>query len=206
MRHLDKLIKRNYASVSGFVRVVLSELDFVFGTAGKFANPSIPNIRRVVFICLGNINRSAFASAVCAESGIHTVSFGLSTSTGAPAFHRAVKIAAEMGFNLTSHKAVGVADFIPEHGDLYLVMEIRHAKRLVSLGLPMSQIALLGFWSRPQRLHIHDPFEHDEEYFRSCFTLVESAVRNLALEMRQASSPACSISCSELGIRPEHTK
>jgi protein-tyrosine phosphatase len=47
-------------------------------------------VRRLVFVCLGNINRSAFGHVVAAGLGVRVVSIGLSTpTTGAPAFEKA---------------------------------------------------------------------------------------------------------------------
>ena len=127
MRHLGVLVRTNYASLKGYVRALLSELELITGSIDHFVCTDLSRVRRLVFVCLGNINRSAFADAVSAANCINSTSFGISTTTGTAAFYRAIKIAAEMGCNLGSHNATSIADFTPEFGDLYLVMEIRHA-------------------------------------------------------------------------------
>ena len=61
-----------------------------------------------------------------------------------------------------------------------MVMEVRHAHRLVAQGIPSNAIAMLGYWASPRRIHLHDPHMLPEPYFATCFTIIESAVRRLA--------------------------
>lgn len=180
---LNALIERNCASWKGLVRLGLGQVDLLSGRAAPFtAKIDLAKVERFVFVCLGNINRSAFTHVVAQECGLPVASFGLSTSTGQPAFPRGVEVAAEMGFDLGAHLTTDIGAFRPQQGDLYLVMEMRHAHHLIAKGYAPECIALLGYWSRPQRLHLHDPHKHSHDFFRSCFTLIRSAVENLARE------------------------
>ena len=185
---LSELIETNFASFKGFVRLLLAEVEFLLGRLDRWVHPDLRPIRRLVFVCQGNINRSSFAHALARDAGLRAASFGLSTTTGQPAFHRAVHVAREMGCDLEEHKATAWRDFVAGDGDLYLAMEARHARKLEELGFPKDRIALLGHWSRPRRLHLHDPHINSASYFRTCFTLIESAVRNLALESKRVGS------------------
>uniref|UniRef100_UPI001C200758 arsenate reductase/protein-tyrosine-phosphatase family protein n=1 Tax=Marinobacterium profundum TaxID=1714300 RepID=UPI001C200758 len=64
--------------------------------------------------------------------------------------------------------------------DLLLVMELRHAHWLQGmLGNSDAQIALLGNWARPRRLHIHDPHIYGKAYFEHCYAIIENATENL---------------------------
>lgn len=184
---LNALIERNFASWKGLVRLLLGELDHLRGRADVFTSPDLSQVRRFVFVCLGNINRSAFGHALAIGHGLPVASFGLVSSTGKPAFPRGVEVAAEMGVDMRSHLTTDLSDFVPQEGDLYLVMEMRHAQVLVVKGFQPDRIALLGHWSRPQRLHLHDPHEHSHDYFRTCFTLIRSAVDNLARQYKARS-------------------
>jgi protein-tyrosine phosphatase len=185
---VNAFVGRNYASKKALVRMLLGQLDLLMGRASPYTCADLGSVRRFVFVCLGNINRSAFAHVVAAGRGLPVASFGLVSSTGNPAFPRGVEVAAEMGFDMGAHVTTDISDFIPQPGDLYLVMEMRHARALVRKGYLPRQIALLGYWSRPQRLHLHDPHQHSHEFFRTCFTLIHSAVDNLAREYRAAVS------------------
>jgi protein-tyrosine phosphatase len=69
-------------------------------------------------------------------------------------------------------------------------MEIRHAKQLLARGISERAIALLGHWASPHRIHLHDPHTLSDAYFRSCFSLIHSAVINLSADLSSAASPS----------------
>jgi protein-tyrosine phosphatase len=147
-------------------------------------------VHRLVFVCLGNINRSAYAEAVAHGIGLGSrcISVGLATTSGAPATRQARQTAALHGRSLEMHHATDWSDYRYQAGDLLLAMEIRHVHRLMRLGIPAEAIALLGAWASPPRLHLHDPDTLCDAYFRSCFALIESAVRSLAADPAVAPS------------------
>lgn len=183
------LINGSFGTHRGLVRLALGEFEYLSGRLNNFLQPDLRNTRRLVFVCLGNINRSPFAENVAASIGMNTTSIGLSTSTGAPAFETAVVTAKRFGIDLTAHLATNFVDFSYIEGDLLLAMEVRHAQQLLALGVPESAVALLGHWATPHRVHIHDPHTLSDAYFRTCFSVIQSAVRELALECRRLESP-----------------
>lgn len=186
---LRHLIDTNHGTFRGWVRTLLAQLEFLLGRVKSYAQPDGKQVSRLVFVCLGNINRSAFAEQVARALGANTCSVGLSTTTGAPAFHKAIEAAPQFGLDLSRHKATDLKDYSFHPGDLLLVMEIRHANQLVAAGIPPASIALLGHWATPHRIHLHDPHTLSDAYFRTCFTLIHSAVCGLAAEMRSMQSP-----------------
>ncbi|MCB1918303.1 MAG: low molecular weight phosphatase family protein [Rhodocyclaceae bacterium] len=172
------------------MRYLLGQFEAVVGPAHRFRALDAPAVSRLVFVCLGNINRSAFGHAVALRDGLASTSIGLATTTGAPATPAARKVAREMGYSLDEHQATAISDFQRASGDLLLVMELRHAHRLLARGVPADAIALLGHWARPMRYHIHDPDTLSIEYFRSCFATIQAAVQGLATELKAANSPS----------------
>jgi len=68
-------------------------------------------VDRLVFVCLGNINRSAFAEQVARSLSANTCSIGLSTTTGAPAFDKAIETAPLFGLDLSHHRATNLKDY-----------------------------------------------------------------------------------------------
>ena len=186
---LRRVIDANHGTWRGLIRATLAQCEFVLGRLTVHTQPDATLVDRLVFVCLGNINRSAFAEKVAHTLGANTVSIGLSTTTGAPAFHKAVKTAPQFGIELSDHRATDIRDYSFRPTDLLLVMEIRHARRLISRGIPAQSIALLGHWASPHRIHLHDPHILSDAYFRTCFTLIRSAVNGLVAEMRAAHSP-----------------
>ena len=184
-----RLVDTNYGTFRGLVRVLLGQAEFATGRLNRHLRPDPVQIERLVFVCLGNINRSAFGEWVARKHGAKVCSIGLSTTTGAPAFHIAVDTAVRFGIDLSDHVATNLTDYQFQPDDLLLVMEVRHAKQLVAHGIPENAIALLGNWASPHRVHIHDPHTLSAAYFRTCFTLIKSAVDNLTADLRSSGSP-----------------
>lgn len=180
-------VSRNHGTVRGWVRTLLAQAEFLVGrlTPWTTAQLSGSKPQRYVFVCLGNINRSAFAAEVARRCGLPCASIGLSTATGLPAYEKAIVQAKAMGYDLTAHRATHIADYGWREGDLLFAMEVRHVRWLIDSGIPSSAIALLGFWAAPQRIHLHDPHTLSNDYFATCFTLIESAVRKLSVSMDQ---------------------
>jgi len=186
---LKQVIDVNHGTTRGLVRAMLAQLEYIVGRLEQHTHPVAKDVDRLVFVCLGNINRSAFAEQVARALGANACSIGLSTTTGAPAFHTAVSIAPHFGMDLARHQATDLKDYTFRPADLLLTMEIRHAKQLVAMGIPEKSIALLGHWASPHRIHLHDPHTLSEAYFLTCFTLIHSAVHGLIANLRTAQSP-----------------
>jgi len=176
-------IQDRYASKRGLARLALAHLESTVGRLTEFQSVEFNTVQRFVFVCLGNICRSPFAECVARARGVNAVGFGLSTTTGAPAFELAQSAAEKFSLDLSAHKATDFTDFILQDTDLLLVMEVRHARRLKQMiGESRAQIALLGHWGKPRRLHIHDPLEHSPIYFENCFQSIFGATDRLAAE------------------------
>lgn len=189
-RHrLVQVLRSNHGTLRGWVRHLLAQGEYIAGRIDPFLSLDAQHTRRLVFVCLGNINRSAFAAEVARRHGAHAVSIGLSTSTGAPAFPMATSTAREMGIDLGAHTATDLRDYEYRQGDVLVSMEIRHARRLRDSLVPMAPVVLLGHWTFPRRIHLHDPYRLSPEFFRSCFTLIQSGTVQLVRELREAGSP-----------------
>lgn len=183
------VVDTNHGTFRGFIRTTLAQLEFLLGRLNNHTQLNGSKVNRLVFVCLGNINRSAFAEQVARSLGANTCSIGLATTTGAPAFHKAIETAPQFGLDLTEHRATNLQDYSFCPTDLLLVMEIRHAHKLIAAGIPANSIALLGHWATPHRIHLHDPHTLSDAYFRTCFTLIHSAVHGLTASMRAVQSP-----------------
>ncbi len=173
----------NFGTYRGLVRLILGELEYLFGRLSLYTEPRTGDIQRLVFVCLGNINRSAFAAEVARVNGAHVISIGLSTTSGMPAFKNAISTAKLFGFDLGAHKALDFSDYTYLPGDLLLAMEVRHTRYLIRRGIPPRAIALLGHWGTPRRIHIHDPHVLSDLYFQTCFLILYSATKRLVREL-----------------------
>jgi protein-tyrosine phosphatase len=173
------VITRRFATARGAMRLVLSYAELATGLAGQLP-PDPAKVRRLVFVCHGNICRSAYAHVLARRAGAKVASFGLSTSSGKSAHPPVVAMAARRGVNMTAHRATDIDDFVPQEGDLLLAMETRHLRKLAAepsvAHLPRM---LLGAYARPPVPHLHDPYGEDEAYLPMCLTRIERAVAAL---------------------------
>lgn len=174
------MIRKHFGTGRGAVRLGLSYIQVALGTA-RTTRLDADATERLIFVCQGNICRSAFAEAVARDLGLKTMSFGLSTSAGLPAHPPAVSAACELGYDLSSHTTLPAAQYGPREGDLLLAMEVRQLARLaVNSHLRHVPRSLLGEWARPRTPHLHDPFRLSDDYMHNCFIRIQSAVTNLA--------------------------
>ena len=179
----------NFGTFRGMVRLLLGELGYLSGALEQYTSIRPKQIRRLVFVCLGNINRSAFAAEVAKAHKARAISLGLSTTSGASAFEKAILMASTVGIDLSSHRATDFSEYSYEVGDLLLAMEVRHMQDLIRRGIPARSIALLGHWGTPRRIHIHDPHVLSDEYFQTCFLILHSATQRLIAELREGGAP-----------------
>lgn len=177
---MARFIDSRFGTTRGAVRLALSYAELAVGR-GAIARPDPAAVRRMVFVCHGNICRSAFADVAARRAGLRVASFGLSTDAGKPAHPPAVAVAADLGFDLSVHRATRGSDFIPEPGDLLLAMETRQLRRLAREvrfdGVPRT---LLGLYASPIVPHLHDPYGLGAPYMLTCLKRIEQAVGHLA--------------------------
>lgn len=181
-------IDARFGTWRGLVRLLLAHAERAAGRLRPFELHDPQAVRRVVFVCLGNICRSAYAEQVARAEGLHTASLGLSTTTGAGSPAPALAAAARQLLPMDAHRARDWTDFTVQPGDLLLVMEVRQAHELTRrLGARRDvQVALLGNWCSPPFPHLHDPFTLSDAYFDTCFTRVRQAVARLANDVPNA--------------------
>jgi len=191
------LMADRFGTHRGLVRLTIANALWLFGPYRRYGRVDFAKVKRLVFVCQGNVCRSPFghhlASKLIAE--LPVCSLGLGTKSGLPADSLATEVANEFGVDLSVHRTTSVTDFPIRPGDLFLVMEDRHLRILTPLleGRDV-QVALLGLWCRPPLALIYDPHRLSPEYFRTCFTRISEAVEALqqALKQRPAEEPVSS--------------
>jgi protein-tyrosine phosphatase len=179
---MTRPINRRFGTWRGLVRLLLAYAELATGRLRPFRFTRPETVRRVVFVCMGNICRSAIGHQIALRHGLPVASFGLSTYTGGKAPDQGGAAATRRGVDMQAHRSLDWSDFEAQPGDLYLVMEVRQAHELRRrLGERDDvQICLLGMWCKPVMPHLHDPFTLSDAYFDTAFRRVEQAVRNLA--------------------------
>ncbi len=145
-----------------------------------------PRVCRLVFVCQGNICRSAYAERRAATCGLPAISAGLNVrAQDAPP--SAVQAAADRGLDLAHHRPRPLADWRLAAGDLLVAMEPQQAFELRdALGPLDSQITILGLWTKPMRPYLQDPYGLSDAYFRRCFEVIDDGVAALAARLDDA--------------------
>jgi protein-tyrosine phosphatase len=141
-------------------------------------------VTRLIFVCKGNICRSAYADAAAQERGILVRSCGIHATAGLPADASAQRLAIERGVDLSRHRTACWSDIEVLDSDLVLVMEPWHLGAVRGkVARVQAQADLLGNWAAGRRLVIHDPYGCGDDMFRETFGLIDSAVERLAARL-----------------------
>jgi protein-tyrosine-phosphatase len=157
------------------------------------------SLRDVLFVCHGNIMRSAMAAALFREelrrSAIVDVtihSAGLAATAGLSADSRARLIADGFGISLESHRATPVSRELVAGADIVLVMDWRNEAEMLARFPELShKILMLGalapnsFDDWPS---IRDPFTRSDAEAELCFHRIQAAVVALASQVRASRS------------------
>ncbi len=170
------MIDARFGTYRGAIRLALSYIQV--GSGQAWVKPPVAaDVRRLVFVCHGNICRSAFADVVARRAGLSVASFGLSTSADKPAHPPAVAAAARLGHDMSAHRTTRVEEYAPLPGDLLLAMEVRHLQKMGSNDrIAHVPRTLLGLWASPKMPHLHDPYELDPAYMDTCLQRIELAI------------------------------
>jgi protein-tyrosine phosphatase len=182
-------INNRYGTHRGLIRLLLDTLKWKLGRYDQYQQVDWSKVRRLVFVCQGNICRSPYGH-VLAQTTLpdNVVSMGYATAgTGTPANEVARCVAADRGSSLERHRATDMSDFDVMDGDLFLVMEDRHIARIEAfVSGKDTQIALLGLFATPRQPLIYDPHNLSAAYFHSCYAVIESAVDGVVRQYLQS--------------------
>lgn len=180
-------INRRYGRKQGLMRCVYHGLRDRAGCYASLGRVDWGRVDRLVFVCQGNICRSAHAEARAWSLGMPALSFGLRTEGGDCSPPELIEASRALGLDLSRHRSrppsTG-ADLLAS--DLVFAVEPSHLDRLravIPAGVP---VALLGLWGHPRRPHIEDPYGLSPAYVRTCLALIDVAVASLAVQWDRA--------------------
>lgn len=169
---------------------------YLYFCSQKIQNPKTPkNVKSLLFICKGNICRSAFAERaarkIAAKRSMTDVivsSAGLEVSTPVASPVEAIAAAKAFGIDLLDHRSNGVTYSSAESFDMIIGMESWHIHRLREI-CPDShgKIYLLPMFenNRKRRIfsyhqwNIADPYGEPIYKYRECFQRIERCIEVL---------------------------
>jgi len=181
------------ASRLSFARVWLRRL---FTRSGALPT-GLPPAPHLLFVCHGNILRSAVAQALwtdrvrtgLAPAGSAAQSAGTAAKDGDRADPRGVSVAREMGIVLDGHRAGRLSEELVNRSDLVVVMDFLNEADVVAR-FPSSagKVRLLGSFlgqdGRPAE--IRDPYSGSQDDVRASFQMIASAIDALAATLSLA--------------------
>ncbi len=176
----------HHGSRRGALLTYWHRLLFLFGRYRLYRHVNWNATSRLVFVCKGNICRSAYAEAVAKLHNVEAVSCGINTRDGVSANESAIKAAAAMDIDLQSHRTTRVQSLTINQGDLLIAMELSQAEYLKSK-FKNNSCTILGLWCKPVTPHIQDPYGAPEAYFHRCFCCIENSVYEIAKKIKNAS-------------------
>lgn len=136
----------------------------------------------ILFVCTGNTCRSPMAAgifnAMAERAGIQTraKSCGVAVSEGSPATGEAIKAAAELGADISGHRAANISEELAANAKRIYAMTQAHKRLLTErFCIPESKIVVLD---------IPDPFGRGiEEYRKTAYKIKEAIGGVLAKEV-----------------------
>jgi protein-tyrosine phosphatase len=180
---IQSLISNKYGSKRGLLNNVRYRVAYLVGRFDQFQTLDFSRINRLVFVCSGNICRSPFGEYYARAKGIHSISYGLHCRGGDPADPRSIAFAAKQNIDMSNHITRNIKDYVPNEGDLHLVMEPGQAVELTQTVNLYGQLSLLPLWGTKKRPYLHDPFSTSQHFFDLCMKSIMEAIDNLQREM-----------------------
>lgn len=155
----------------------------------------LPTGPSLLFVCYGNILRSAAAEALFRRLNGRpapgtVASCGVGATPGRAADSRGQRIGRELGVDLSGHRARALTQEQVLAADLILVMDqLNAAEVLTQFPEARPRLRYLGAFGPPGTdwPEIPDPFLGDEEAVRRAFRRIEAAVARLSRDLGLAS-------------------
>jgi len=145
--------------------------------------------KNILFLCYGNINRSAAAECIFKQQtnkpGYQVQSAGFHPIDKRPADPNIVKIAKQQQIDMQNCSSQTVDKQVLETADIVFVMEIDHLLKLFSLYPQYKHKAyLLGSLDtdKTSELEISDPYGKTIEEYQACFNQIKTCINFLNIK------------------------
>jgi protein-tyrosine phosphatase len=173
-----------YGSKRGMLEYYKARATMLLGGFASCTDIDFTRVNRLVFVCKGNICRSAYADAFGRQLGLVCDSAGIDASPGALANDRVAALAANRALDLNQHRTRRLDQQRFSRSDLLIGMEPWHLPPMRAAANE-AQVTLLGLWHPPYRPYLHDPFGAPQPYLETCIDYIEQSVQQFARYVAQ---------------------
>jgi protein-tyrosine phosphatase len=170
-------LDRGFGGKRAFIRHASCTIALHLGRYKKYEAVEWNLVSRLVFVCKGNICRSAYAQAKAEQMGLRAVSAGLEARQQGAADQAAIMHALTRNVRLDGHRTTpfSMLEILP--GDLVVCMEPGQARTVArARSDPVYQLTVLGLWSQPLRPYLQDPYGLLDAYWNACLAHIDSAL------------------------------
>lgn len=179
INRINRWIVERYGSRRGYVKTCWHRIHYMVGGYRNYKQVDWQSVERLIFVCRGNICRSAYAEAVAKSLGIDSISCGIDTRKNFPANDDAILAAEARGINLREHRTTPIQFLDIQDSDLLVAMEPHQVEYLTREFGEKCKCSLLGLWGRPVSPYIEDPYGASSAYFSHCFNYIEKSVHEV---------------------------
>ena len=176
-------IEDNFRSKRGLLRELTSRVKLRFEPNGC-SHVDLARVQRLVFVCKGNICRSAFAEGVALVNRFPACSYGLETTPGKGADPGMLAAARELGIELVEHRTERFSSYRAEPQDLVLFFEEAHLQSSSRDLESVAEYALLGRWTVPRQTNIIDPYGGTPAFYLKTARQIQQSVEGLLRDLR----------------------
>jgi protein-tyrosine-phosphatase len=145
----------------------------------------VAHARTILFVCHGNIIRSAFAAELMrsrrpGSADVRVRSAGLEAGTNGSAHPTAVDCARRFGVDLSAHRTRRLGPSDAEEADVLLAMEVDHVLE-IHRRFPQARdkVYLFGCFTNEHPLEVADPVYLPRTAFETCFERIDRGVRRI---------------------------
>lgn len=194
-----------YGGKRGYLEHLRSRALYSLGAFRQARRFDWATVRRLVFVCKGNICRSPYAAEKARVLGMTAISSGLETHEGAAADAAAVRNAARRGIDLSQHRSSVYNYGGLQSTDLIVVFESRQyvevRRRSGDHGL---SVTLLGIWSKPCVPDIQDPYGRSDDSFQRCYAVIDAHVLEVVRRVKEATAMRSAAQTRQRNHSEEH--
>lgn len=174
--HINHWLADHYGSRRGFLLTWWHRLLYHAGRYRQLKQVDWDSVERLVFVCKGNVCRSAFAEVVARSKGISSTSCGIEAGVDVSANSIAITEADARGYCLKEHRTMPLSKLKLQKNDLLIAMEPWQAEYLKEKFGGIYMYTLLGIWGGSPHPYLHDPYGASVAYFNVCFNCIENFV------------------------------